>query len=245
MIGGMMVGSDIGIQEAEEIASSLVFWVRADMGITFGTGVLVKEWADQSGTGDVNKHGVQLTVAQQPTYIPSDPLLNFNPSLKFSSASNSILQGGANWTTALAQPSTQFVVCYETAAATNMMAWGDQTTSGIGQGSVSNIWELWVNGSQTGDGTSKPVTAPTIVGGIFSGGCQIFVNQKTPQAAGGLTTTSLSKTYIGGAISGSSIFGNFNGNIAEIICYNKALSNAQIAQVMTDLGTRYNITLGA
>lgn len=225
----------------------LKFWVRADLGITQSGGA-VSKWVDQSGTGDSNKDGVQAVAGQKPTFNAADASFNSQPSLSFSAVSNSILQGAGAWASALTIPSTQFIVCLENAGASNAMAWGDQTTCGIGQGSVSNVWTLWDTGSiMASDSTSAPVTSPTVIGGRFVGSSssQILVSQKTPQAVNGSSTVSLSTTYIGGAISGSSIFGNWSGKICEIIAYSGLLSVADIDRVMTYLGTRYGITIGA
>lgn len=61
--------------------SGLVFWVKADAGVTGTTNV--SAWADQSGTGN---NATQGTMANQPSLI--NPALNFNPTIDFSDASD-------------------------------------------------------------------------------------------------------------------------------------------------------------
>jgi hypothetical protein len=64
--------------------SSLELWLRADMGVTLGTGV--SAWADQSGKG---RHCTQGTGSQQPSVVAS--WKNGKPALEFTPASNQIL----------------------------------------------------------------------------------------------------------------------------------------------------------
>jgi hypothetical protein len=61
--------------------AGLVFWVKADAGVTGTTNV--SAWADQSGTGN---NATQGTMANQPSLI--NPSLNFNPTIDFSDASD-------------------------------------------------------------------------------------------------------------------------------------------------------------
>ncbi len=61
--------------------AGLVFWVKADAGVTGTTNV--SAWADQSGTGN---NATQGTMANQPSLI--NPALNFNPTIDFSDASD-------------------------------------------------------------------------------------------------------------------------------------------------------------
>jgi hypothetical protein len=76
--------------------SSVELWLRADLGVTIGTGV--SAWADQSGKG---RHCSQATPGQQPSVVSSwkngKPALDFVPgsSQVLTNASGAILANGA------------------------------------------------------------------------------------------------------------------------------------------------------
>lgn len=65
--------------------AGLTLWLRADMGVTFGSGV--SAWADQSGQGN---HVAQATSTRQPTYEGTDVNLGNQPSIKFDVANGSL-----------------------------------------------------------------------------------------------------------------------------------------------------------
>jgi hypothetical protein len=76
--------------------SSVELWLRADLGVTIGTGV--SAWADQSGKG---RHCTQATGSRQPTVVSSwkngKPALDFDPAALqvLANASGAILANGA------------------------------------------------------------------------------------------------------------------------------------------------------
>jgi hypothetical protein len=76
--------------------SSVELWLRADLGVTIGTGV--SAWADQSGKG---RHCTQAAGSQQPSVVSSwkngKPALDFVPgsSQVLANASGAILANGA------------------------------------------------------------------------------------------------------------------------------------------------------
>jgi len=67
-------------------AASVLQWVRADLGITLGTGV--SAWADQSGNG---KHYTQATGANQPVYNATDATLNYLPTVEATANGQNLL----------------------------------------------------------------------------------------------------------------------------------------------------------
>lgn len=70
------------------LGASLLQWVRADMGITIGTGV--SAWADQSGNG---RDYAQGTGAQQPSYNATGGP-NGTPSVLFDGANDTLSAAG-------------------------------------------------------------------------------------------------------------------------------------------------------
>ncbi len=65
---------------------SVLQWVRADLGITIGTGV--SAWADQSGNG---KDYTQATGANQPVYNSSDATLSYLPTVEATANGQNLL----------------------------------------------------------------------------------------------------------------------------------------------------------
>lgn len=61
------------------ITNGLSLWLRADAGATVGGGT-VSAWADQSGHGF---NGAAPGATAEPTYVASDPLINNKPTLRF------------------------------------------------------------------------------------------------------------------------------------------------------------------
>jgi hypothetical protein len=78
--GSIFVASAAAPSTPLTIVSSVPFrlWVRADLGITIGTGV--SAWADQSGNGNSFTQG---TGGSQPTLTAADATLNNLPSVGF------------------------------------------------------------------------------------------------------------------------------------------------------------------
>ena len=89
-------------------------WLRADLGITLGTGMAVASWDDQGPSGDSNRNVSQSTPSQQPTLTPPDLNYNGNPTVKFISSSSTLLTSGL-WSSRISQPTTWVVVGHNTA----------------------------------------------------------------------------------------------------------------------------------
>jgi hypothetical protein len=215
-----------------------VLWLRADLGITIGTGV--SAWADQSGNGN----GVtQATGANQPTVnaagAPNSlPCLVFNGSTQFLSAASAITSATAftwfvvNMTTTVTVSECMFHVG---GAADGIGLTVDSATNSERGVLVQNVanesdavnsattsWEKW-----TSTGSAAPLQTLRVNGASRT----IAPSNSTPVAP---TAT----TFIGCFVSGTQMW---NGSIAEVIAYNSVLSVGAMGQVEAYLHSRYGL----
>lgn len=219
--------------------SGLAWWLRGDLGTTVATGV--STWTDQSGAGDANRNGVQATGSKQPTLNAADANFNHQATLSFARASSQGLDTGT-WSTLLAQPSTVFVI-------------------GSDDGTVTQSTYLWCPGGAsymfaTNNGGTGICT---YAGGGFP---NVPGNTASPRAACQVFNGASSRLYVSAATAGSTTNPGTNGQsglinigsqnhaaylqgtIAEIIAYNRALSNGEVGQVLAYAATRYAISIG-
>jgi len=214
------------------------FWVRADRGITIGTGV--SGWADQSGVGDGNRNLSQATASAQPTLNPVDAAYNFNPTVSFASAAVQTLGSSATgWSTPLSAPATVFVV-------------GQTDASGAQQFLLSGIPALYgilniagvtyLEGSLASISDTTVSSVPTVFVGTLNGASSsLRMSAITPAAIGNTGTTSLSQLYLGSLYSAA---GFLNGKISDVAIYNKTLAADELTALMTYAGARYNVAIG-
>ena len=81
-------------------------WLRADLGVSYGTPPAVSGWADQSGAG----HDVaQATALNRPTHVASDPTFGGQASLAFAQAAAQYL-ASATWGASLSTAYSVLVV---------------------------------------------------------------------------------------------------------------------------------------
>lgn len=204
------------------------FWVRGDVGITLGTGVLT--WKDQSGKGnDVT----QPVGASQPTYS-AGAVPNGQPTLVFS---------GTQWLAGTTSPCasgscTFFIVQRFTGSLTSLMtaytSGSGATPGGIGfsAGAVPNTRELVFAGIGVTNDLTSPTTnnwelwtmttAPTPTQVLRVNGAQQALDNSSvspqpyqaAQAVGSLQSTSLVTGMV--------------GDETEIVVYDSVLSAARI-----------------
>jgi len=219
--------------------SGLAGWWRADRGVTIATGV--SQWNDQSGIGDTNRNLVQAVGAKQPTVNATDAAYNNQTTLSFASASSQQLDSAGNWSAALSQPYSIFLVGQDGGA--GFQGWASNTASSVsisyGNGSANMVMYA---GSflASNQGASS---SPKMVGAIFDGATsKIYENARTPRNTGAAGATALAQLTLG-ANPGGGIF--LNGKIAEAVVYSKVLSAAEIDQLCTYFTGRYALAIGA
>jgi hypothetical protein len=216
--------------------SGLVLWLRADLGVTLNGGN-VSAWNDQSGTGDANKNVLQAVAGNQPLYNSTTPAYNNKPSVQ--GAAGKWL-AGTPWAAALAQPYTVFIVGNTNGAAGSVF-W--DTAGGGGTASMQGAGGTGVVNMGAGLSSLTPVTTPSVFGADINGGAsKTYVNARTATNTGNAGALGLTSTTVLNDVSHG--FPEV-GPLAEVVIYNRILSSSERAALMTYLGARYAITIGA
>ncbi len=220
--------------------AGLVLWLRADKGITIGTGVHI--WADQSGTADSNKNVSQATGSAQPTVNSADSSYNGQATLSFASASSQYLQSGT-WAASLSQPATWIVVGNTSATGTLTFTDGIAASHENLIQQLSNQTELdMYAGSNIAYPSAANLGTPCVMAGVFnsvSGTSYLYQNNsQTAIDSGNAGVQPLTGLTVGARYNAGTPLG---GKIAEIIGYSAALTSTQLKQVFQYLGSRYGI----
>jgi hypothetical protein len=218
--------------------SGLTFWLRADMGVTNSSGVT--NWNDQSGTGDSNKNATSSGTAK-PTLNSSNSSYNHQTTIDFNGTTNYMQTG--TWTSALAQPFTSFMVGNSTSS-TNAIGYDNLAAHQTSMQCNNGLFEIYA-GSGLNSASGSWATAGIAVAVFNNTTSQLRFNQKTGQTAGTAGTNNITGATIGGygAAPGNTT-NSWTGSIAEIITYNRVLTQAEINNVMNYLQNRYAITNG-
>lgn len=216
--------------------AGLALWLRGDLGISIGTGV--SAWADQSGSGDMNKNAVQATGALQPTVTASD--VNYGGKQTLAFGGTQYLNSGT-WTTPLAQPSTWYAVGHIANGASGFKIMTDGLDSTHRQ-SIASGNPNWSIFSGVGQPTATVTSlTPAVVCGVFNGaGSAIYVsNSQTASGTGNPGTQAM----IGLGVANFSGISSMSGTIAEIIGYSGSHSATTRLQIMAYLGARYALAV--
>lgn len=205
-----------------------VLWVAADSIVGLSNGDPVSTWADLSGNG----YNFTQTGGQRPTY--NTGVLNGKPVLTFVSANTQYMTtGGVN--PVVNQAYTCFVVVKVTGALFQCFLDGGTNATGIVRIDAGNT------GYQIYAGNVGAVSATpsnfNYLGAIFNGASSnLYVNgTSNPVDAGG---SGIAGVTLGAQGSGA---GLLDGQIAEVIYYNSALSGGNITLVNTYLSTKYGL----
>ncbi len=228
------------------LLSGCIFWLRADIGITIGTGSAntgVSGWKDQSGSGN---DAAQATPANQPVYTPN--AMNGLPALRMTAANAQWMStaaftvGAAATLIAAVQP-----VASPQASYARLMEQDYSSTYFLGCDSVGSSYKLIVNTNTPPYGVAG--------GGTITSGAPTIVTGKYASPTGSL--------YVNGALVASDTFtaptptsqplliskdhaaaGEYwDGYIAELLIYNRALTKNEFTQVHRYLGARYSIVV--
>ena len=244
------------------VNNNLALWLEADNGVVVtGPRDSVSTWNDQSG----NSYNATSTVPYQPLQIPSVPLLNHKPSLKFNGVND--LLTGPTISGLDANSLSIFIVARADGAQINgepagIFAVGDVYCGMFIERNGSDGFEL-VNelhcnadpnyGQPTHDGLSMPpgVACPYHIYGIVkSVGQSVVIDTNSIFAKSNSRSEDVSPfsdngPYTIANISGTDPFGNnapygfLNGEIAEIIIYNSKLTVPQQTLVNNYLFDKY------
>lgn len=229
------------------VSSGLQGWYRADLGVIKDSNNNVSQWTDLTGNGF---HVVQsATPSLQPTWSSSvtalygKPGVQFNGSAVLSTSAAVNVEAGSSDQTVIAvvvPGSTQQAyssIVDLSADASEGFVLGEQGT----QTNQYVLW--WMPSSLSGWQSSPSVTAsagqPQIIAVSKSGAsASSYLNgvvQRTGSAPATIVTP-IAKLAVGNRVSAT--YG-FNGQVGEVLVYNRALSASELQQVETQLASRY------
>jgi len=231
----------------------LAFWVRADTGVTTNASGNVTEWADQSGRAN---HAVAADAAA-PQFVASEAELNSHPTLRFNGTSqlmtvaNRILTNGIEGCTVIAMSKAtkiedSTIVGIRTGGGNALLQLDTDNTgkprfivrnsagttaNAVGPQARTNIWGMYAGRLHKGSGTvwtnrlyfSSPVSEAVATADF-----------------GANTDLTSGDQYIGGLS-----FAFWQGDIAEVMVYERVLSEAELAGVLEYLTARYTLNRSA
>lgn len=222
----------------------MVFWLRADAGITKDGSDRVSQWDDQSGTGDANKNVTQGTGGNQPLWNASSANFNNLPTLSFDNTRGDHLISG-NWGVAMPSPATWVVVgritAYNPSGFTILI---DSKAVGSRQAAyyvtADNKLNWYAGAVATGAAIALPHTFANIV--VFDTTGNAYQTAQTP-TAGNSGAQTLAAISIG--INYDQTSSPFHGEIAEIMGFDRELTAPEVADLFTYINARYGIAIGA
>lgn len=211
----------------------LVAWYRADMLVTqSGT---VSAWGDSSGSGDTNRNLSQPTGANRPTYNATDAAFANQPTLQNTSGAMWLFSG--TWGSTFNQPTT--ILCVGVMPGTGRLY--DGTSVGNRQTLLSDGVNHVAYYAGTGVvATAVACTSPFVSAAVYNGASSsLYVNSSSAAAAGGNPGVNALSILGVFALADTGGAGLINDKVAEIACYSRALSQAEIAQWFRYAGARY------
>ncbi len=236
---------ELGPWPAATVPSGVRAWYRADLGVIKGADNKVQQWTDVSGHG---VHVLQTTAEKQPAWVPS--VINNRPALSLGDAATALLTkrpfevfNGSDDLTILAvlkpsadQPENSTLLDFsnvafqlkQTSTAGQFEAlWLDPTETNFANGGAATF----VSGQpQVYAFTKSGVHLQSRIGGAIQTDEDIWWLTTAPLQQGGRSLTI-------GAMGNQ--LANFKGQIAELLIYNRALSNTERAQVEAALTAKY------
>ena len=232
----------------------LAFWVRADTGVTTNAAGLVTQWADQSGRAN---HAA-ASEAAAPEFVASEPELNDQPTLRFNGTSqrmtvaNRILTNGIAGCTIIAMTKSiknenSTIVGIRTGMGNPLMQL-DTDASGRPRFIVRNSASVMANAYST---LNRTGTFGMYAGRLFKGTGTVWTNRvyfsnaliaegSTTADFGANTDLTSGDQYIGGLS-----FAFWKGDIAEVMIYERALSEVELAGIEAYLVSRHKVSRSA
>lgn len=220
------------------------------------SGTSVVEWKDISGG---NNHILQASSVYRPIYKEDNW---HRPYIDFDGTSANLNNADADLLS-MAQSNNTFIAIYKSDVST-AENYG-QVIMGINDSSSIQRIGLRINASSLGGGGSNSVAYSSQSSFGNANSCNISSagvtdlsiaigkrtgtaiklfdgNGNTDTATTGANDTSVNRFTVGGSSpSGVSDFNEFNGRIHELICYNKALSDAEVQKVISYLKNKWDL----
>jgi Tfp pilus assembly protein PilV len=214
---------DIGYKAPNHssLASNLVSWYDANQE-TYADAASVTNWHDKSG----NSRDLLTGVA--PTFKTN--ILNGHPVVRFS-GTNYLF----NTTTPLSQPFTAFVVAKETGGATGKMVIDGNSSNFVQLFAYSStLWQFEPGSIKTPAGSTGNFTVLSFV----ANGASSIVSANGQTATGNSGAIGSTGLRIG---VNNAPAGFFTGDVAEVIIYNSAFSDADRRSVENYLKQKYGL----
>lgn len=249
------------------VVDGLEVWLSADRAnIDFAGGNNVNVWKDISPFGkDYSFDAVNLRGKQYPQFIDCSPLMNFMPTVEFSSTAYLAIFGDARNP---APMSTNVLPEFTTFTAYNSTGAGGSRyythgfggvvpNSGVTRYPAMGFYPPNGAGRLRNDGTGNTNVNGTVAGFIRGATALEMINTSTTTAnatfdyggyedtvAGGTGFGTGFRLASGGTIGGASINdASFVGVISEIFYYNRKLTNAEQDAIRSYIGAKYAITI--
>jgi hypothetical protein len=234
------------------IKNGLLLWLDAadDDSFVYSSGTEVSQWRDKSGN---NFHANQATVANQPS---RNTVVNSRKSVNFTSTNGDRLRVDSGMIFTNSVTAIVFIKPGSQNYAYANILDQDHGMDGangwvIQRNNVSSAWQSWV-GNAAGDNWFNPNqisytdNTPQIV--TLRKGSSTVTLYSNGTSSGDVTISDQSIRQVGylGLNIGSWRAGGFsdrhyNGEICEIVVYNRALSLTEVKQVHTYLGQKWGI----
>jgi hypothetical protein len=241
--------------------NGLVLWLDAES-LQLNNGDNVAEWKDQSGN---NRHVTQSVTADQPTYVASDAAFNGKSVVNF--ATDDVLTTPFDAELNTNEFTTFVVMCTNNDNSNYQAGFESRTFSGgsrrgyniyANMTGSNNRWEFWVgqdgswNNINSANG-SAVVNQPNILTMFIEGGngAGASVTAQTLRVDGTQVATATPNYYKNATeptqvgrvndIGSGSTF-SLIGKVAEVIKYNRHLTDAEMGTVEGYLSLKYNIS---
>jgi len=230
-VGGGSRG--VGFQPTQ--MNGLVGWWRADQGVSLDNAGNVQSWSDISGNGNNASQG---TLANRPVLVPSDPGYNGQPTVQFTKASTQSL---ALQKIMPSQPMTCVVVGESTSGATQQQFFGDSVNNVTGPYWTGATWAMFAGSNVSALGPYANANGRSLcMAAVFNvASSALYINNSSGSVgAGSAGATSPSGVEsLGGTGTGTI---TLNGKIAEIMFFNRPLSQVELSWLFQYLASRYN-----
>jgi uncharacterized repeat protein (TIGR01451 family) len=245
LVTGSLVALRVGLQTPIHaqtpaapggVATSLSLWMRADLGLTVGTSIT---WLDQSASGNTAS---QTTAANQP--VLNSAAINFNPALIFD---------GANDFLSLAAPALPTGdISYSVIAVARPTSLSNGYHFVFVEG--NNMLRQQLRVGRTFGNMMHSLYQSELASGALTAGVPFVLRYRRNNSNGqrfnnrnglqvGTTIATFDKVNNYQRIGNSNQNEPWNGDIAELIVYQSALTATQYQQIESYLALKYGITL--
>ncbi|MEN9303861.1 MAG: hypothetical protein RL264_2290, partial [Bacteroidota bacterium] len=224
--------------------SGMKLWLKADDGVLQSGGV-VSQWNDASGNGF---NLTQSTTSARPQFVSNTPNFNNKPVVRFDGVDDFM---SVDFLQSFSAPNSFFIVYNNTRTGTTAGGIFDGLVDGsrntfmyITQSSVGRLLTQTATGSFIRYNKTQPYDF--ILNSVFFNGASSYIGENGNQMVlANLPNQPISGFQIGRRTGGGTSF--LQGNIAEVIFYNRVLTVAEQQQVEKYLMDKYAppVNLGA